>query len=448
MGRVVRCSRWLAAAAALLAPALARAQDTSHPAPQPGVRVGITYVPGTRPSVAVLPVAPALVLDSVSAILRRDLDESDRFEVLEPPASMALQGSAPNYAGLTALGTDFAVKVARADSPAAAGELAVELHDVRAGLVRNRMRLRITATPGTEAFRQAVHRAADEVVRWVTGAPGIAATTLLYTADGHLWRVDPDGAGRTLVPAAGLPALSPAWSPDGRTIAYTAFVRSGQPIVLQDLATGTRRVLPGTERGLNITPAFSPDGRTLAFAHGDENGTDLYLYSLARSCCLRRLTVGRYYDNLSPAWSPDGQRLAFVSSRAGTPQLYVMAADGSGQQLLASFDFGATGQTNAPEWSPDGQSVAFHREVGGVPQVFVLDVATQAVRQITGQGRNEDPTWAPDSRHLAFVSTRGGLRQLMIVDLETGRMRPLLTTVDAGLPAWSPRRTYFSEAGS
>lgn len=442
----MRCAWWLAAAA-LLAPARARAQDASHPAPPPsGVRVGITYVPGARPSVTVLPVAAAVALDSAGAILRRDLDFSDRFEVLEPPATVAMQGGAPNYAGLTALGTDFAVRLARADS-GPAGEIAVELHDVRSGTVRDRMRLRLPAAPAGEAFRQAVHRAADEVVRWVTGAPGMAATTLLYAADGHLWRVDPDGAGRTLVAAAGLPVLSPAWSPDGRTIAYTAFVRSGQPIVLQDLATGTRRVLPGTDRGLNITPAFSPDGRTLAFAHGDENGTDLYLYSLARSCCLTRLTVGRYYDNLSPAWSPDGQRIAFVSTRAGTPQLYVMAADGSGQQVLASFDFGATGQTNAPEWSPDGQSVAFHREVGGVPQVFVLDVATQAVRQITGAGRNEDPTWAPDSRHLAFVSTRGGLRQLMLVDLESGRMRPLYSTVDAGLPAWSPRRTYFSEAG-
>jgi TolB protein len=435
---------------AWLVPALARAQDTTHAAAPPGVRVGITYTPGTRPSLTVLPLAGAgLALDSAAAILKRDLDYSDRFDMMQPPASVAMQGGAPNYAALTALGTTFAVAIAPA--PAVAGadgtEIAVELHDVRQGIVRNRMVLRLPGTAGSEALRQAVHRAADEVVRWVTGVPGIAATTILYTADGHLWRVDPDGAGRTLVPAAGLPALSPAWSPDGRTIAYTAFVRSGQPIVLQDLATGARQVLPGTDRGLNITPEFSPDGKLLAYAHGDENGTDLYVYNLARHCCLTRLTVGRYYDNLSPAWSPDGQRIAFISSRAGVPQLYVMAPDGSGQELLASFDFGATGQTNGPEWSPDGLSVAFHRDVGGTPQVFVLDVASRTVRQITGEGRNEDPTWAPDSRHLAFVSTRGGLRELWIVDLETGRMRPLTGTVDAGLPAWSPRHTFFSEAG-
>jgi TolB protein len=121
------------------------------------------------------------------------------------------------------------------------------------------------------------------------------------------------------------------------------------------------------------------------------------------------------------------------------PQIYVMGADGTDQQLFAPFDYGVTGSSNAPEWSPDGQSVAFHRDVGGTLQVFVLDVRTRSVRQLTSLGRNEDPTWAPDSRHLAFVSDRSGYRQLWVIDLETGRIRPLLQQSGARLPAWSPR---------
>ena len=433
---------FLAAMVLVAAPAAGRAQDTTAAAP--GVRVGITYTPGTRPNLAVLPGASGAVLDSVRAILQRDLDYSDRFDVMSPPAGASASGDAPDYAALTALGADLAVAVVpMAGAPGAAVE--VQLHDVHAGTVKDRAAVPLPPGGG-EAFRQAVHRAADEVVQWATGSAGVAATTIAFVADGKLWHVDPDGEGRASIPSAGRPALSPAWSRDGRTLAYTAFVPIGRPLVIQDLATGARDIVPGTEYGVNITPEFSPDGRTLAYAHGDENGTDVYLYDL-RSKAVTRLTVGRFYDNLSPTWSPDGGRLAFISTRAGLPQLYVMSADGSNQEVLAHFDFGSTGQTNGPEWSPDGQSVAFHREVHGVPQVFVLDLATRAVRQITGDGRNEDATWAPDSRHLAFVSSRSGVRQLWIVDLETGRMRPVVNTEGARLPAWSPRRTFFSEAG-
>jgi TolB protein len=428
--------RWCVAALLALPGTLA-AQDTlASPSAGNGVRVGITYTPGTRPSLAVLPgLGAGAVLDSVTAILRQDLDYSDRFEILAPGAAAPAESAGVlSYRVLAALGTDFAVTVA----PDGAAQLQILMHDVRIGAVKDRVTLTLPAAGG-EAMRHAVHRASDEVVRWATGTPGIASTSIMFGQGGGLWRVDPDGEGRTRVPSAGNPALSAAWSPDGRMIAYTAVMAQSQPIMLQDLATGRRDVVPTTGTGMNITPEFSRDGRRLAFAHGTEDGTDIYVYDVARACCVTRLTLGRYYDNLSPTWSPDGHRIAFISTRAGLAQLYVMSADGSGQEVLAPFDYGSTGQTNAPAWSPDGQTVAFHREVNGVRQIFVLDLATRTVRQITGEGRNEDPTWAPDGRHLGFVSSRTGVRQLWIVDLETGRMRAVGWTAGARLPAWSPR---------
>jgi TolB protein len=133
--------------------------------------------------------------------------------------------------------------------------------------------------------------------------------------------------------------------------------------------------------------------------------------------------------------------MAFVSTRAGQPQIYVMAADGTDQELFAPFDFGTTGSSHAPEWSPDGASVVFHRDVNRSPQIFVLDAATRRVRQLTSAGRNEDPTWAPDGRHIAFVSDRSGQRQLWVIDMLTGRIRQLTFTGQVRLPAWSRRLT-------
>jgi TolB protein len=269
--------------------------------------------------------------------------------------------------------------------------------------------------------------------------PGAAASRLLFVSGGRVYRADSDGEDITPLTPAGQTALSPAWSPDGQRIAFTLLGEGRGGIVVQSVAGGNSFVVPGSQTALNITPVFSPDTRTLAFAHSDERGTDIYTANVVDRCCAQRLTVGRFADNLSPTFSPDGRRIAFISTRAGPPQLYVMAADGTDQELLAPFDYGATGSTNAPEWSPDGANVVFHREVSGSPQIFLVDVAGRRVRQLTSSGRNEDPTWAPDGRHVAFISDRSGRRQIWIVDVETGRVRQLATPGAARLPAWSRR---------
>ena len=430
------------------------AQDTT--AVDRGVRIGIIYRPGVRPGMVVLP-GRGPVLDSVRAIVARDLDYSDRFELITLPGGDSLRASvvAPpsplppptttrgggaaaagglNYPLYQALGADFAVTIA----PVPGDSQVVTVHDVAGGGVRREFRVHLPALtdPG---FRMAVHRVSDRAIEAALGVGGIAASRVLFVMDGKVYAIDQDGADQRLVSSSDHSAMSPAWAADGRRFAYMEFWEGHGRLFIQEVASGKRTAVATSGQALDFTPAFSPDGKTLAFSRATEEGTDLYTVNIKDGCCLQRLTVGRFYDNLSPTYSPDGQRIAFVSTRAGLPQIYAMAADGTDQQLLAPFDYGATGSSNAPEWSPDGQSVAFHRDVGGTLQVFVLDVRTRAVRQLTSVGRNEDPTWAPDSRHMAFVSDRSGYRQLWIIDLETGRIRPLLQKSGARLPAWSPR---------
>jgi len=409
------------------------AQDTTQF--REGVRLGLEYS-GVRPGLVVLPGAG---LDSIRAILRRDLDYTDRFEMIG--GDFATSGTDPSseqpgsvsYGIYKTMGAQLGVELAEAP-----GGVTVRLHDINLQKVRNQQTFLL---PGqTDAsYRLEVHRVADEVARWAGGTPGIAATRFLFVADGRVYRVDSDGEAAAPLTPESATALSPVWSPDGQRIAYTRLEAGRGGVILQSLATGETIVAPGAQSALNITPGFAPDGRTLAFAHSDETGTDIFTSNIADRCCAQRLTVGRFADNLSPTYSPDGRRIAFVSTRSGPPQIYVMAADGTDQELLAPFDYGATGASNAPEWSPDGARVVFHRDVSRSPQIFLVDVARRGVSQLTSSGRNEDPTWAPDGRHIAFISDRSGRRQIWIIDTETGRVRQLRTPGAARLPSWSRR---------
>ncbi len=428
------------------------AQDTTLA--DRGVRIGITYTPGLRPGVLVLGGPHDELLDSIRSILQRDLDYSDRFELITlpggdsltigiglpgpnpaRPAAAGQQADGPyvNYPLYAALGADYAVNVFRGE-----GGAGITMFDVKGETVKRQVAIASSA-PADPDFRMRVHRASDEVLRSVSGIAGIASTRLVFVQRDRIFRIDADGEGLAAVTPAGTKVFSPTWEPGGRGIAYTEFGAGEDRLVILNLASGERRLIPPTAKSQNWMPAFSPDGNTLAFGRATDEGTDIFTYNLASDCCLQRLTVGRFSDNLSPTFSPDGRRMTFVSTRPGVPQIYVMAADGTGQELFAPADFGVTGSSNAPEWSPDGLNVAFHREVASVPQVFVMEVASRRVRQLTSAGRNEDPTWAPDGRHLTYVSDRTGSRQLWVIDLDTGRVRQLTRTGEARLPSWSPR---------
>ncbi len=284
-------------------------QDTS--AIDRGVRIGIIYRPGVRPGFVLLP-RRGSGLDSVRAIIARDLDYSDRFEVITLPGGDSIrlatrpttprtgavapargaggaQGAAGaasgalNYPLYQALGADFALDVAPGGDTTV-----VTLHDVAAGGVRRTIQARLPP-PGEAAFRQAVHRVADQVVQAALGTPGIAATRILFVKDGKVYQIDQDGAELKLVSASNRQAMSPTWAADGRRFAYMEFQAGRGQLFLQDMATGTRTAVATTGTALDFTPAFSPDGQTLAFSRATEEGTDVYGRA-CRSCTSWRRT--------------------------------------------------------------------------------------------------------------------------------------------------------------
>jgi TolB protein len=417
----------LAFAAICHLPSAIVAQDTSK---AEGVRIGLTYAPGIRPGVFVAPMGGGNA-DSVRAIVARDLDFGDRVTVIAPDGGEPPTG-ALNYPLYAKLGAAAVVQA----SITPAGALHVSLHDVAAARVMNVADFPLPASALGAEWRLVVHAASDEVERWITGQRGIAQTRIAFIRDSRLWTVDSDGSSAQLVSGVG-PALSPAWHPSGRYLAYCSMLNDGTHIFVRDLSTGSARRV-SDRGGSNITPAFSPDGSTLVFAAGDD-GTDLFAVSPFGGDGPRRVTIGRGSANASPSFSPDGRKIAFTSGRLGHPEVYITDADGTNADLLTTSGFGDQLYRSNPDWSPDGRKVAFQSQINGVFQVMTINLRDRTVSGLTSEGRNEDPSWAADGRHLVFTSTRSGAKQLWVIDTESGRLRQLTRGGTSRMAAWSPR---------
>jgi TolB protein len=369
--------------------------------------------------------------DSVRAILARDLDFGDRVTVIAPDGGDPPSG-ALNYPLYAQLGAAAIVQA----SVTPAGALHVAVHDVAGARVMNVQDFALPSPALGPEWRFAVHGAADEIERWVTGVRGIAQTRILYVRDQRIWIVDSDGANTSAVPGIGT-AMSPAWHPSGRYIAYCTLDPDGTHISVRDLATGASHRV-STRGGSNITPTFSPDGSTLVFAAGDD-GLDLFSASPFGKDQPARLTVGRGSSTSNPTFSPDGRHIAFTSGRLGHPEVYITDADGTNADLLTTTAFGDQLYRSNPDWSPDGRRVAFQSQINGVFQIMAINLRDKSVNALTSEGRNEDPSWAPDGRHIVFTSTRSGAKQLWVLDTESSRLRQLTHGSAARQGAWSPR---------
>ncbi|MBC7789596.1 MAG: PD40 domain-containing protein [Anaerolineae bacterium] len=422
----------LAVAAMVSTAKCATAQDTTRK----GVRIGLTYQPGTKPVVVVLPIS-GVAGDSIAGILSRDLDFSDRVEVVTPTSAVAFDaargngGRAPNYGLWKTLGGAAVVE----GSVTAAGVL-INVHDVGQARIAEAREFPLPSTPLSGDWRMALHGLSDEVLRWISGTRGSAQSRVAYVRDKQIHIVDSDGAEDRVV-TQGSTALSPAWHPKAQYIAYSKFGERGTEIHIADLSNGSTRRLTAAG-GLNITPEWSPDGQWIVYAHGAEDGTDLVMAGALDTGPVRKITVGKGTDNTSPSFSPDGRRLAFTSGRSGHPEIYVMDTDGANAELLTPFQFGETSYRSGPSWSPDGRRVAFQSRIDGRFQIVTINLRDRGMKQLTNEGSNEDPSWSPDGRHIVIASNRSGSKQLWVLDAESGRARQLTRSGGARLAAWSP----------
>jgi TolB protein len=285
-------------------------------------------------------------------------------------------------------------------------------------------------------LRRLAHKVADEVVLQFTGEPGIADTKIAYVSGPlgakEIVMADYDGAGGVPVTRNGSINLSPVWSPDARSLAFTSF-KQGYP----DLY----RAFPFERRpeqtlaafvGINSSPSFSPDGKSLAMTLSVTGNPEIHVLNLA-SGVMRRLTRHAGIDT-EPTWSPTGRQLAFVSDRGGAPHIYVMDAEGANVRQITSSGF-----HTQPRWSPRGDLIAYTQRAG-THDIWVVDVDGSNPRRLTSGGDNQGASWAPNGRHLAFQSSRLGRWQLFAVLADGSAPTPLTRgQSESTSPSWSPR---------
>jgi Tol biopolymer transport system component len=249
--------------------------------------------------------------------------------------------------------------------------------------------------------------------------------------------------------------LDPAWSPDGRRIAFSSSARdegSGYHVYVMN-ADGSKQRRLTPNRSDDSDPAWSPNGRWIAFTSERDGSAEIYVMN-ADGSEQRRLTRNRAYD-AEPSWSPDSRQIAFASSRGGKyashtlnkVEVYVMNADGSGQRRLSPA--GGDGDFS-PAWSPDGFRIAFTREPVRAAEgtaIHVMNADGGKEQRLTRNG-DGDPAWSPNGRRIAFSRLGFGRNsRIYAMNPDGSGQQPLTRTgAFAGSPAWSPdgRRIAFA----
>ncbi len=259
----------------------------------------------------------------------------------------------------------------------------------------------------------------------------------------NIWVMNADGSNPTPLTRLTLDAISSlhsAWSPDGTKIAYDSTrALDGRNLALGNVniwvmnADGSNSIPLTTLRASlasSVSPAWSPDGARIAFTSSRAlSGIDAAL--LTRNVWvmnsdgsgaqpLTKLTVAA---SSAPAWSPDGTKIAYISARAldgtnnaGSPNLWVMNADGSGSRPLTALTSTYNMSTETPSWSPDGSRIVFasSRATDGsdngsaVQNIWVVNADGTGARALTSliSSSSYQPRWSSGGSTILFCSSR------------------------------------------
>lgn len=291
-------------------------------------------------------------------------------------------------------------------------------------------------------LRAISHHLSDLIYQRITGVRGVFSTRLAYVVVQKINRsltrytlevADQDGYNPRPLLTSTDPIMSPAWSPNGKQIAYVSFEHRRAAIYIEDVSTGYRRVVSEAP-GINGAPAWSPDGQKLALVLSKSGSPNIYILELG-SGQLRQMTRD-FYINTEPAWSRDGHQLIFTSNRSGSPQIYQIDL-ASNAVSRVTYE----GKYNArSSYTPDGNHIVVLNQSAGLFNIGILDLDTGVFRVLTNSGSDhESPSIAPNSSMVLFGTLHQGRSVLGMVATDGSvEIRLPSRNGDVQDPAWSP----------